>query len=141
MAEGYKIREHLLGVPEQRALVLMREDDEKDFLECMENSKRGRQRHALIIKTLEAIQIKGIPLSERTRIIKILDSELCVAEVRVPGKVIRVMSYIHNRGTDLAELVLLFDFDGHQGTDRIPKRVMDKGKRLAEIARLNMGEE
>ena len=140
MASGYKIREHLLSVPELRVLVLMREDDEIDFLERMEGSKRGRQRQALIVKTLEKVQLKGIPLSERSRIVKLLDSELCVAEVRVPGKVIRVMGYIHARGTDLAELVLLFDFDGHQGTNKIPKRLMDKGRKLAAIAKLNMEE-
>lgn len=121
-----------------RVLVLMPEGDERDFLERMQESKKGRQRHALIIRTLERIQLKGIPLSERTQVVKLLDASLCVAEVRVTGKVIRVMSYIHARGGSNAELVLLFDFDGHQGTNKVPKRLLEKGRRLAEIARRNM---
>lgn len=115
--------------------VLVREGQE-DFLAQMAGRPKTSGRAGLILTTLERIGAAGIGQSLRARFIRMLRADVGMVEVRVAGKVIRVMSYLHE-GTDL---VLLFDFDGHQGGNKVPRQVMEKGERLARIARACMEE-
>lgn len=135
MAEGYKIRAHQLSCGED-ALVLMPRGRDKDFLEEMEEAPDRRTRFRLIIRTMEKIGQIGVPASRRVGFVRALDNRVGLVEVAVPGKVIRVMTYAHSDG----RLVLLFDFDGHQGSDRIKQKDLARGKRLARIASLCMEE-
>ena len=142
MAQGYKVVEHELGTAGMRALVLRSETSKKDFIVKLKESKRDRTRLDLIVRTLERIQFEGIERCEAIRLIRVLDGNLCYAEIKIPGNVIRVMCYVHNRGTPSAELVLLFDFDGHQGKrGQIPKPIMKRAATLASIAKATMEEE
>lgn len=135
MAEGYKIRSHgmMCGTD---VLVLMPESNDEDFLERMEASPKGRGRFRLILRTIEKIGQAGIAMSRHVGFIRTIDGPLGLVEVAVSGKVVRVMSYLH----DESALVLLFDFDGHQGSDKIKRKDLERGRRLAAIARKCMEE-
>lgn len=130
MAEGYKIRSHSLLCGSQ-VLVLMPEDSRLDFLDEMGSAPKQRQRYRLIVRTIEKIGQLGVPKSIKVGFVRMLEPGIGLVEVRVAGKVIRVMAY-----TDGAEaLVLLFDFDGHQGTDKLKGPTLAKGRRLAAAAK------
>ena len=133
MANGYETRGHSwLG---KNVRVLARSSDEEDFLERMEGDPRHNERFRLIRLVIKKICDRGIGRCVGKRnFINPLDSCLGLCEVRVTGHVIRVMTYLHSwKGGQ--GLVLLFDFNGHQGSDRIPKSQMEKGRRLAKEAR------
>lgn len=63
-----------------------------------------------------------------------LDPHLSLIEIKVPGKVIRVMAYHKER------YVLPFDFDGHQGSNKISRSDMERAKKLAAEASRVMDE-
>ena len=109
---------------------------DKDFLEEMEAMPDRRTRFRLIIRTMEKIGQIGVLTSRRVGFVRMLDNRVGLVEVAVPGKVIRVMTYSHGDN----HLVLLFDFDGHQGSDKIKQKDLARGKRLARIARQCMEE-
>ena len=135
MAEGYKIRAHQLQCGDD-VLVLMPAGRDKDFLEETEAMPDRRTRFRLIIRTMEKIGQIGVLTSRRVGFVRMLDNRVGLVEVAVPGKVIRVMTYAHGDN----HLVLLFDFDGHQGSEKIKQKDLARGKRLARIARQCMEE-
>lgn len=70
--------------------------------------------------------------------LKLLNAELALYELRIKGKIIRVMTYVHNDQVP----VYLFDFEGHQGkTGQIRKEHMEKAQKLAKIAKECLGGE
>lgn len=125
MAEAYVIVSHDIGDGES-VLVLTRPGRD-DFLAEMCSSGGDRSRYRLIVRTVARIQRRGAPF--RGTMVRSLDSGLSLVEVKVPGRVIRVMAY------EGARLVLLFSFDGHQGSDKISRSDMEKARRLAAEAR------
>lgn len=133
MAHGYETRGHpWLG---KNVRVLARSSEEEDFLERMERDRKRNERFKLIRLAIKKICERGIGRCVGKRnFVKPLDSCLGLCEVRVAGHVIRVMTYLHSWKCGQG-LVLLFDFDGHQGSDRISRSQMDKGRRLAKEAR------
>lgn len=140
MADGYKIRSHAL-LNGMKILILMPEDDQEDFLEVLERDPKQHDRVHLIQRTLEKLYERGIAASIKGHHIRFLKNCASLAEIAVLGKVIRVMVYINRDEQSDPKPVLLFDFDGHQGSDKIPGNLREKGKRLAAIARLCMEEE
>lgn len=69
--------------------------------------------------------------ARQTNRLRFLGTSLSLYELKVDGKVIRIMTYVHHDATP----VYLFDFDEHQGKHAgIPKHVMDRGKKLTAIA-------
>lgn len=132
MADGFEIRSHQFMATTIYVLAAD-EPDRSDFLEKLGSSKKTADRAKLIMRTMEKIGERGIARCiGKSNFISILDGELGMAEVRVKGQVIRVMCYVPPARD---AVVLLFDFDGHQGkTGAIPKPVMKKGRKLAAIA-------
>ena len=138
MAHGYEIRAHaMLG---GRILVLAREG-RKDFLEELGESPKSSERFELICRTYEKIVRRGVSRCVgRQNFVRVLEGSIGLVEVKVGGTRIRVMSYLH--GSEAGrELVLMFDFTGHQGSGKIGRDVMDRGRKLASIARECMEEE
>lgn len=138
MAHGYEIRAHaMLG---GRILVLAREG-RRDFLEELEEDPRNFEKFELICRTYEKISQRGLSRCVgKQNFVRVLEGGIGLVEVKVGSTRIRVMSYLHGSGTG-QELVLMFEFTGHQGTGRIEKGVMRRGRQLASIARECMEEE
>lgn len=137
MANGYEIRAHaMLGV---RILVLAKEG-RRDFLEKLEENPKGAERFELVCRAYEKIIQRGVSRCVgRQNFVRVLEGSLGLVEVKVGNTRIRVMSYLHGSGAD-QELVLMFDFTGHQGSDRIEGSDMKRGRKLAKIARECMEE-
>ncbi len=137
MAHGYEIRAHaMLGV---RILVLAKED-RRDFLEKLEENPKSAERFELVCRTYEKITQRGVGRCVgKQNFVRVLEGNLGLVEVKVGNTRIRVMSYLHGFGED-QELVLMFDFTGHQGSDNIESSDMKKGRKLAKVARECMEE-
>lgn len=138
MAHGYEVRAHaMLG---GRILVLAKEGQE-DFLERLGSDPKSSELFSLICRTVERIAQRGVGRCVgRQNFVRVLDGSLGLVEVKVRGRRVRVMSYLHGSGPS-QELVLLFEFTGHQGSAHIPRKDVQRGRRLAAIARECMEEE
>ena len=138
MAHGYEIRAHaILG---GRILVLAKEG-KRDFLEKLEMSPKSSERYELICSAYEKITQRGVNRCVgRQNFVRVLEGSLGLVEVKVGNTRIRVMSYLHDSRED-KELILMFDFTGHQGSNRIEDSDMKKGRKLAKIAKECMEEE
>lgn len=138
MAHGYEIRAHtMLG---GRILVLAREG-RRDFLEELDGDPRGSEKFELICRTYEKIALRGVSKCVgKQNFVRILEGNLGLVEMKVGKTRIRVMSYLHGAGTE-QKLVLMFEFTGHQGTGKIGKNELRRGRELASIARECMEEE
>jgi hypothetical protein len=137
MAQGYEIRSHQYLGTEIR--VLAREGS-KDFLEKMHDDPRQCQKLKLIVNLIEKICERGVrKCIGRSNFIRMLDEEVGLAELKYRGSAIRAMVYVDQAGE--MSIVLLFDFKGHGGSDRIQPGKMSKGRSLARIARDCMEEE
>lgn len=137
MAEGYEIVEHDIecGI----SVLVLRPEGKTDFLAKMAKKPKQLERYRLIVQTVERIQYEE-PETYYGSLIRSLDSEISLVEIKIGHKVIRIMAYVH-RTSGPSRLVLLFDFNGHQGTGKIPPSLMDKARHLARIARMNMEED
>jgi hypothetical protein len=133
MSQGYEIRSHeQMGT----TILVLAKTGSQDFLEKMKRDKRKKQTLRLIIETMEGIKRRGInKCIGRSNFIRSIAPDVGLMEVRVPGKVIRVMTYV-GEVEGKTDAVLLFDFTAHGGkTGKISPRHIDKGKRLAKIAK------
>lgn len=132
MGSAYEIVRHDLGDGAMVDVLAARGDAGSDFLEKMYS--RDHARFRLIVRTVKRISLSDAD-TYRGTFLKTIDDNLSLVEVKVPGKVIRIMAYDRRDGTH-TRLVLLFDFDGHQGkTGKIKPSLVKKGKTLAKIAR------
>lgn len=103
----------------------------KSFIEKLVGDPKTRQRANAIVKAMAQIAKNGTKWARQANKLRFLGTSLSLYELKVDGKVIRIMTYVHHDATP----VYLFDFDGHQGKHAgIPKHVMDRGKKLAAIA-------
>lgn len=133
MARGYETRD--TGWGDRPVRVLARTSEERDFLKRMEESPKHKERFRLIKRAIEKMFDRGIDAClKRKNFLRQLDGDIGLFEAKVAGQVIRVMTYLH-RWTGGIGMVLLFDFNGHQGNDKIPKQLMEKGRRLAREAK------
>lgn len=134
MERGYETRENDWG--DKPVRVLARTSEEKHFLKRMEENPKRNERFCLIKKAIEKMYERGIDKClGRKNFLRQLDGDVSLFEVKVAGQVIRVMAYLHRWSGGIG-MVLLFDFDGHQGSDKIPKPLMEKGRRLAREAKV-----
>lgn len=134
MADEYEIRSHEYADVE---ILVLAPVGKKDFLEKLRDNPKKRGRASLIAIATRKVQERGVSKCiGRSNFVRMLDEGLCLAELKVAGKVIRVMCHCPAIQDD--KLVLLFDFDAHKGkSGKIPKSAMEKGRRLAkEAARL-----
>lgn len=131
MLTDYEIRAHQFF--ETRIFALAKAGKE-DFLEKLERKPKSHERLRLILGTVEKVSARGLSACIGAgNFVRLLDGSLGLAEVKVSGKVIRVMCYCQTGKEEL--LVLLFDFDGHKGkSGAIAPDIMDKGRKLARIA-------
>lgn len=103
----------------------------KSFIEKLVGDPKTRQRANAIVKAMAQIAKNGTKWARQANKLRFLGTSLSLYELKVDGRVIRIMTYVHHDATP----VYLFDFDGHQGKHAgIPKHVMDRGKKLAAIA-------
>lgn len=108
------------------------------FLEKLSCSPKTRDRAVLISRTANRIHDNGLDWAFQSETLKSIDDELSLCELRIKGRVIRVMTYIHNKQIP----IYLFDFDGHQGkTGKVSSNILKKGKQLSEEARKCMESE
>lgn len=104
----------------------------KTFMEKLAGNPKDQDRAALIARTVDRVGRNGIPWAKESKTLKTITATVSVFELRVPGKVIRVMTYLHDERAP----IYLFDFDGHQGKGgKIPQSLIDKASKLAEAAR------
>lgn len=137
MAQGYEIRSH--QYLETEILVLAREGS-KDFMERMRDDPRQHERLKLIIDLVEKVCERGVKRCiGRSNFIRMLDEDVGLAELKYRGSAVRVMVYVSREGE--MSIVLLCDFKGHGGSDRIQPGKIKKGRYLASIARECMEEE
>lgn len=136
MSGGYEIVEHETecGNP----ILVLRSIGGKDFLEKMRDRPKDRNRYRIIVRLVSRIQYDG-PKRYVGKMVRLLDSDLSLFELKVGDSVIRVMAYIFQPYGG-HRIVLLFDFDGHQGSGKIPPETMEKARRLARIARETLEE-
>lgn len=130
MAHEHEIRSHEYDGTEILVLATV---GKKDFLEKLSADSKKRDRAKLISLTVKKVHERGLAKCiGKSNFIRMLDDDLCLAELKVSGKVIRVMCYCV-ANDEL--VVLLFDFDSHKGkSGKIPESVMKKGRRLAKKA-------
>lgn len=83
----------------------------QSFMEKMTGNPKRHQRAEQIRRAAERVARNGVEWAKVSKTLKAIAPDLYVYELRVPGKVIRVMTYLHNG----IEPIYLFDFDGHQG--------------------------
>ena len=133
MTQGYVTRETNWGGRPVR--VLARTSEERDFLERMKENPKRNERFCLIKRAIEKMFDRGIDVClRRKNFLRQLDGGVSLFEAKVAGQVIRVMTYLHKWSGGIG-MVLLFDFDGHQVNDKIPKQFIEKGRRLAREAK------
>lgn len=127
MADDYVIVEHDTG--DGRSILVLSKTGRRDFLSEMRGTGGDKKRYRLIVRVASRIEQSGTGPFMGTSV-RSLDNDLSLVEIKVPAHVIRVMAYKWKR------MVLLFDFDGHQGkSGKISPSDMKRGKRLAKIAR------
>ena len=103
------------------------------FIEELARSPKTRRRAALIARTADRLQRFGRAWGFESGTLKWIAPEVSLCELRVGGKVIRVMAYLP---PEPAPPIYLFDFDGHQGKDvSIPAHVKSRAKELAVEAK------
>lgn len=101
------------------------------FMDELVDNPKSRQRSVLIARTVERVNKNGLDWARSSHTLKTITADLSVFELRVPGKVIRVMTYVHEGRVP----VYLFDFDGHQGKNgKLPPSLMKRAEALARIA-------
>lgn len=132
MGIEYEVRQHDY---KGSYVYVLAEPGKDDFLEKLESKSKSRDRAKQIVKTAARIAQRGVSecIGKRNFLLP-LNSEVALMEMHVPGKVIRAMAHA-GLAEEEAILVLLFDFDGHQGSDSIPRHIMNKAVRLAGEAK------
>lgn len=126
MDAAYRIIEHDIGGGS--SVLVLSPDGRDDFLSKMKARRGDRSRYRLIVRAVSRIVQRG-EAPFRETMVRVLDSELSLIEIKIPGQVIRVMAYRGER------LVLLFDFDGHQGSGKIATKDLERGRTLAKHAK------
>lgn len=130
MEEDYVIVEHETG--EGRSILVLRpKGSAQDFLLKLKKGKGDRGRYQEIVQVADRIDSKGEDVYRSK--IRTLDASLSLIEIKVDRKVIRVMAHMHLID-GRRRPILLFDFDGHQGSNRIPPHIMNRARKLASIA-------
>ena len=133
MAQGYEVRSHTYM---RTTVLVLARTGASDFLEKMRHSGKQSQKLRLILETMEIISERGIERCiGRSNFIRMIAPDLGLAEVKVSGKVIRIMTYVASINGEM-KAVLLFDFTAHGGkTGKIPPNIIKRGRELAAIAK------
>lgn len=119
------------------AIVLARENA-ASFIDKLLDNPRTRRRAGAITKAIAQVSKNGVEWAKQADKLKFLNAGLSLYELKIGGRVIRIMTYVHCDSVP----VYLFDFNGHQGKSRkIPRHIMDRGEKLAIIAARLMTEE
>lgn len=127
MADKYVIVEHDTG--DGHSILVLSKEGRPDFLSKMRSAGGDKKRYRLIVKVASRIERNGTAPFVGP-FVRVLDNDLSLVEIKVNGQVIRVMAYKGQR------MVLLFDFDGHQGkSGKISPSNMKRGRMLAKEAR------
>ena len=130
MDDGYEVVEHNVG--EGRSLLVLRSKSSNgDFLSKLRSRKRDRSKYQQIVHVATRIDAKGEETYPSN--IRVLDSSVSLIEIKVGASVIRVMAHMHDID-GRRRPILLFDFKGHQGSNRIPVNDMRRARKLAVIA-------
>lgn len=127
----YTISEYKLT--EESSMRVLSRDGKPSFIEELARSPKTRRRASLIARTADRIERFGIDWAFESTTLKWVSADISLCEMRVSGKVIRVMTYL-TPGT--TSPIYLFDFDGHQGKGgSIPPHLLRKAEQLAQEAR------
>ena len=130
---GYEIVSFTLSA--EASMNVLSSSGRPSFMDDLADDPKKRQRAVLIARAAEKVARNGIGWARSSKTLKPITARLSVFELRVPGKTIRVMTYLH----DGVEPIYLFDFDGHHGKDgKIPPSIIEKAHVLAEAARTCM---
>jgi len=139
MTEDYELVDHLTGGEHYLALGRI---GRPDVIDEMQEKPELNEALYMALTSASKVRSGGIQFGLRTKIITPVTSSLYLYELKARSTVWRVLAYLHRSGARRVEPVMLFHVRGHQGkTGRLPKSVVDKGKRLAVIARKLMEEE
>lgn len=119
-------------------VLVLKQIGEDTFFDEMANDHRRKDEAASLRRSLIRLSTYGISWgldSESIKILKGIRADILLCEVKVKRKTYRIMAYLHDKRR--GPFVLLTDFEGHKqrAAGGIPKQVMEKGERLALIAK------
>jgi hypothetical protein len=103
--------------------------DRKDFYDKLAGDKKNKGYSIQLLKTLRKISQHGIPRSLIVGTLKQLDTDSALYEVRVLPGTFRVYAYV---GSEPYQIVLIKDFIGHKGSDKIPQESIKSMKKQAQ---------
>jgi len=124
----YHIISVQLNDSNDRALFLVTDSERTFWNKWLGQSKTMQIAHSFRSLLLR-IQENGWRWAVDTGKMRVLDGNLCLAEIKSFSGVWRVVCYYSQERT--AQIVLLDAFRGHQGSDRIPPGSIEKYKKLA----------
>lgn len=107
----------------------------KSHIEEWSRDPKKKQTLSKLLLQLRKIKQYGIPHSVQADKLTPIDGSVGLYEIKGYDGVNREMSVCACQTGNELEIVLLFPFRGHQGTDKIKKSEMEKGKKLSRIAR------
>lgn len=132
MDTNYEIRK--VKATKDTLVNVLAKEGEKDFLSKLHSSGKTKYRARVIAGMMEKVARFSTDWAIQAKKLKQLTSDVSVFELRADGKVIRVMTYLHD--DEQRTPIYLFDFDGHQGKGgHIKKSDLARAKKLASLAR------
>ena len=134
MDQGYDLKPIDIGSG-MRCYELIPRPNGKSHIEAWSRDPRKKQTLSKLLLQLHKIKQYGIAHSIQANKLTPIDRGVGLYEIKGYDGVIREMSFCACQAGNELEIVLLFPFRGHQGTDKMKKSEMEKGKRLSRIAR------
>ena len=125
---NYEIIRYELG--DGAYMLVLTQTNKLPFIKKLASNPKTKEDASIIVKAAKRVSVNGVEWAKQAKVLKAIDNNLSLFELRISGRVVRVMTYL---GKD--EPVYLFSFDGHQGkTGKIPKSIIKKGKQIAQLA-------
>lgn len=110
---------------------------DRTFIDDLSNDAKKLMVARDVYAMADKIALYGIEWALRTETLKTIKSNISLLELRIKGKVTRVMVYLYEE----TQPIYLFDFKGHQGkSGHIKRNVLERAERLAIIAENAMKE-
>ena len=128
----YHIKSIQLDTEGTVAFFLVSEND-RDFLTGWKEKKQTKEVGANFIRLLININRHGYDWAFSSSKLKHLDGNLGLVEIKGFRGIWRVLSYLHE--SDQKQMVMLREFRGHQGSDKVPASLLEECRRLAEVAK------
>lgn len=104
----------------------------RDFWSDWTKKTKTKERAAVFAELVFRIQEKGIQWAINASKLKVLDGNIGLIEIKNFEGVQRVLCYMPEN--EPLYIIMLKNFEGHQGSDKIPPALLKQYKRLAKDA-------